>query len=93
MANNEERKCPMDCAKCTFRQNVYCSAQIGLSNHEVINRLEEKIDSAEGKINDVLSRMDKVIGMLEALQADMLIEPMAQEEEAAQTEGSPNNQK
>ena len=87
-----ERKCPMDCAKCSFRQNVYCASQIGLSSHEVITRLAERVDKCEDKINDVLARVDKAIGMLESLQADMLIEPMAQEEEAAQTIDSPNNQ-
>jgi len=70
----------MDCAKCSFRQNVYCAAQIGLSNHEVMKGLAERIAVIEGK--------------LETLQADaLLIDPMAQYRAAAQTVDSPNKKK
>ena len=87
MDENKERRCPMDCARCSFRQNVYCAAQIGLSNHETLVRLVEKVGEIESKINAILDRADTVIARLEELQADMLMEPMAQEEEAAQTVG------
>lgn len=93
MANENDKKCPMDCARCSFRQNVYCSAQIGLSSYEAITRLAQRIDGLEGKINDILGRADSLIEKLDALQADMLLEPMAQEREEAQTIDSQDNQK
>ena len=77
---DNERKCPMDCAKCTFRQNVYCAAQIGLSNFEAIKALTERIGAMEGK--------------LETLQADaLLIDPTAQYGVAAQKIDSQDKQK
>ena len=70
----------MDCSKCSFRQNVYCAAQIGLSNYEAIKSLNDRIGAIEGK--------------METLQADaLLIDPTAQYGEAAQTIGSQNKQK
>ena len=75
-----ERKCPMDCGQCTFRQNVYCAAQIGLSNYEAIKGLMEKVSVIEGK--------------LETLQADaLLIDPTAQFGEVAQKIDSQDKQK
>ena len=90
---NEERKCPMDCARCSLRQNMYCAAQIGLSSHEAINRLTDRLTVVEKKLSGILLRVDKVVAGLEALQTDLLLEPMAQEGEEAQTIDSQNNQK
>lgn len=59
----DDRKCPMDCSRCSFRQNIYCSSQIALANNELLRDISRKLD---------------------ALQLDNLIEPMAQEREAAQ---------
>ena len=93
MAEENDRKCPKDCARCSFRQNVYCSAQIGLSTHETITRLAERIDSLEAKISDILGHVDSLLAKIDALQADMLLEPMAQDREEAQKIDSHNNQK
>ena len=85
MENNAERKCPMDCARCSLRQNMYCAAQIGLSTHELIIRLMERIEALEGKIHGIIGKVDDLTERLDALQADMLLEPMAQEREAVHT--------
>ena len=77
--DNIERKCPMDCSKCTFRQNVYCSAQIGLTVHEMLRVVTQRLNAIESKLN--------------LLQADTLfIEPMAQQGAVAHKVDSPNNQ-
>lgn len=71
MADTTERKCPMDCSKCTFRQNIYCSSQIALANNVLLREIKDQ---------------------LAALQLDSLIEPMAQNEEAAQIIDSQDNE-
>ena len=76
--DNIERKCPMDCSQCSFRQNVYCSAQIGLTMHEMLRSLTQRLNTLESK--------------LDALQADIFIEPMAQQGAVAQIIDSPKNQ-
>lgn len=78
--DDNTNKCPKDCAMCSFRQNMFCAAQFGLSNFETMKGLVERINMIEGK--------------LETLQADaLLIDPMAQEREAAQRIDSPEKQR
>ena len=51
----------------------------------MIIRLTERIEALEGKINGIIEKMDDLTERLDALQADMLLEPMAQEREAVHT--------
>ena len=75
--DNVEKQCPMDCSKCSFRQNVYCASQIGLTVYEMLKEFSARLGAMEGK--------------LETLQADaLLIDPTAQLGVEAQTIDSPD---
>lgn len=80
MAENEERKCPRDCKKCSMPQQVYCAAQIALSTMDMVQSLSERFEGFVGQING----LQKQIGMFA---------PIAQEGEAVQIIDSPSKSK
>lgn len=49
---NDVRKCPHDCARCTFRQNVYCSSQLALATFESTRRIEELLGQIVSSLSE-----------------------------------------
>lgn len=91
--DNNERKCPMDCSKCSFRQNVYCASQIALANNEKLNAILGMMTSNEEVLKSIVEHLEIMAGKMETLQADaLLIDPMAQFRAAAQKVDSQERQ-
>ena len=81
MTENEDKKCPRDCKRCSLLQQSYCAAQIALSTMEMIQHLSERFDAIVGQINGLTEKV-------------RMIAPEAQEGVAVQIIDSPvTNQK
>ena len=68
MDNNEERRCPRNCRMCNMAQQMYCAAQVTLSNMEAIQSLSERFDAFMAEIKG----------------KEPIVPPVAQQGEAAQ---------